>query len=225
MFRIPQSALLRTWIDRPTDAPPTKDAHGKEGQLVRTNESPRLLFFGATNEIQGDRGVERIFKHKSSHFHEKKYWSRQILDNLFLEVIQSYTQILKFFYYPLWPIAKFVSFLLWMMIATVICDITKLMEESRKKDKGKKKKHNPEGDRRDEHTSESSRFCIIWEKGINTCLVILCVCVYIYLFVYRCVLGGVCVSEGRPAIMHALDLVCTIVAGKLISSCLVGVRD
>jgi len=35
--------------------------------------------------------------------------------------------------------------------------------------------------------------------------------------------GGV--SEGLPAIMRALDLVCTIVAGMLISSCLVGVQD
>jgi hypothetical protein len=53
-------------------------------------------------------------------------------------------------------------------------------------------------------------------------------CVYIYLFVYRCVFWGVGwggVSEGLPAIMRALDLVCTIVAGKLISSCLVGVQD
>jgi hypothetical protein len=48
-----------------------------------------------------------------------------------------------------------------MISATVICYITKLQEESKEKGKGKKKKHNPEGDRRDEHTSESSRFCII----------------------------------------------------------------
>lgn len=60
---------------------------------------------------------------------------------------------------------------------------------------------------------------------MNTCHVSLCVCIYIPICMHNwCVFGGG-VSEGRPAIMHALDLVCTIVAGKLISSCLVGVRD
>jgi hypothetical protein len=49
-----------------------------------------------------------------------------------------------------------------MMIATVICYITRRMDESKEKGKGKKKKkHNPEGDEQDEHTSESSKICII----------------------------------------------------------------
>jgi hypothetical protein len=111
---------------------------------------------------------------------------------MFLEVIKSYTQILKFFYYPLWPIAKFVSFLLWMMIATVICYITKLMEESKETGKGGKKKTWPW--RRQTRWTYIRKLQILhYMRESNEHVPCEFMCVYIYTYLYAqlvCVWGG-----------------------------------
>jgi hypothetical protein len=169
-----------------------------EGRAARENKRESrtpvfcLKFLGRQTKSRATGGVERIFKHKSSHFHEKKYWSRHILDNLFLEVIKSYTQILKFFYYHLWPIAKFVSFLLWMMIATVICYITKLMEQSKEKGKGKKKKNitRKQTDEMNIH-QKAPDFALYERKELTRAMcVYVCVCIYIPICLQVCVGGG-----------------------------------